>query len=133
MQDADVSAEGAAANATINATANGTATNGTDAKNATATTIKRIQVPKKKVAKVALKVEAAWAKPGTEGTPVVAEARKRMASWVAAEAEKRAIAKARNDLESYVIATKEALETDEAIAKVRRGTAWLAGWAGGRG
>ncbi len=43
-----------------------------------------------------------------------------LAKFVAAEAVKRELAKARNDLESYIIDMKEKLETDELIIKVGR-------------
>ncbi|GLI64023.1 hypothetical protein VaNZ11_007184 [Volvox africanus] len=100
-----------------NATANVT---GADSSNTTksATTIKRIQVPKLKVAKVPLKVGGrGWLSPPLTDTDM-SEAKQVLATFVAAETRKREVAKARNDLESYIIAMKEALETDELIQKV---------------
>lgn len=47
--------------------------------------------------------------------------------WVAAEKVKRDTAAAKNDLEAYIIKTREALETDEMIMKVSRGTVGCAG------
>ncbi|GIL71901.1 hypothetical protein Vretimale_636 [Volvox reticuliferus] len=104
-------------NAEANATANAT---GADSSNTTkpATTIKRIQVPKIKVAKVPLKVGGrGWLSPSLSNTDM-SEAKQVLATFVAAETRKREVAKARNDLESYIIAMKEALETDELVQKV---------------
>ncbi|GIL45761.1 hypothetical protein Vafri_2912 [Volvox africanus] len=100
-----------------NATANAT---GADSSNTTkpATIIKRIQVPKLKVAKVPLKVGGrGWLSPSLTDTDMN-EAKQVLATFVAAETRKREVAKARNDLESYIIAMKEALETDELMQKV---------------
>eukprot|EP00198_Chlamydomonas_reinhardtii_P001208 XP_001690543.1 ER-located HSP110/SSE-like protein [Chlamydomonas reinhardtii] len=97
--------------------------NATNASNSTAnakpaTVIKRIQVPKQKVAKVPLKVGGrGWLFPALSG-PVRAASKTVLAKFVAAEAVKRDLAKSRNDLESYIIAMKEALETDELMQKV---------------
>ncbi len=52
------------------------------------------------------------------------EAQKVLDKFVEAETRKRDVAKSRNDLESYIIAMKEALETDELIQKVRH--SWTA-------
>ncbi|EFJ52505.1 heat shock protein Hsp70G [Volvox carteri f. nagariensis] len=83
-----------------------------------ATTIKRIQVPKVKVAKVPLKVGGkGWLSPPLSDSDL-SEAKQVLSKFVAAEARKREVAKARNDLESYIIAMKEALETDELMQKV---------------
>ncbi|KAG2432896.1 hypothetical protein HXX76_008627 [Chlamydomonas incerta] len=97
--------------------------NATDASNTTAsakpaTVIKRIQVPKQKVAKVPLKVGGrGWLFPALSG-PVRAASKAVLDKFVAAEAVKRDVAKSRNDIESYIIAMKEALETDELMQKV---------------
>lgn len=48
----------------------------------------------------------------------LAAAAAHVAAWQAAEAVKAATAKAKNDLESYIIATRERLETDEAMQQV---------------
>lgn len=59
-----------------------------------------------------------WLFPALSG-PVRAASKTVLAKFVAAEAVKRDLAKSRNDLESYIIAMKEALETDELMQKVR--------------
>ncbi|GFR42342.1 hypothetical protein Agub_g3033, partial [Astrephomene gubernaculifera] len=87
--------------------------------NTTATTIKRrILVPKTKVAKVPLSVGGrGWLSPPLTADQLAAS-RAVLAGWEEAEAVKREVARARNDLESYIIAMKEALETDELVMKV---------------
>ncbi|KAG2448832.1 hypothetical protein HYH02_006183 [Chlamydomonas schloesseri] len=112
-EGADASGAGSAANATD---AGANATNASSSK--PATVIKRIQVPKQKVAKVPLKVGGrGWLFPALSG-PVRTASKAVLAKFVAAEAVKRDIAKSRNDLESYIIAMKESLETDELMQKV---------------
>jgi hypothetical protein len=51
------------------------------------------------------------------GEPL-AEAKAHLAAWVAAETVKAATAKAKNDLEAYIISTREKLETNEALQQV---------------
>jgi hypoxia up-regulated 1 len=46
------------------------------------------------------------------------EAKAHIAAWVAAETVKAATAKAKNDLEAYIISTREKLETNEALQQV---------------
>ena len=41
-----------------------------------------------------------------------------MSAWLKAQTSKRETAAAKNDLESYIISTREALETDERLIKV---------------
>jgi hypothetical protein len=48
------------------------------------------------------------------------EAQAHLAAWVAAETVKAATAKAKNDLEAYIISTREKLETSEALQQVGR-------------
>ncbi|KXZ47053.1 hypothetical protein GPECTOR_38g290 [Gonium pectorale] len=91
-------------------------TNTTNAKPATVT--KRILVPKTKVAKVPLTLGGrGWLSSPLAGDDFK-EAKAVLAKFAAAEAVKRDLAKSRNDLESYIIAMKESLETDELVQKV---------------
>jgi hypothetical protein len=46
------------------------------------------------------------------------QAQAHLAAWVAAETVKAATAKAKNDLEAYIISTREKLETNEALQTV---------------
>jgi hypothetical protein len=58
-------------------------------------------------------------------------AQSNMSAWLRAERIKRDTAKAKNDLEAYIIATREALESDELLQKVGVWV-WGAGWGGMR-
>lgn len=51
---------------------------------------------------------------------LLASARDTVSSWQAKEISKRDNAKAKNDLESYIISTREALETSEPLQQVIR-------------
>ena len=42
-----------------------------------------------------------------------------MATWLEAQTAKRETAASKNELESYIISTRESLETDELLMKVR--------------
>jgi len=53
---------------------------------------------------------------------ILKEAQAHLAAWRAAETIKAATAKAKNDLESYIISTREKLETEEALQQVRVGS-----------
>ncbi|KAF8058449.1 HSP70-17 [Scenedesmus sp. PABB004] len=79
---------------------------------------KTITVPRRKVYHVSLNVTG----PGPRHAPLsgdaLADATAHVAAWRAAEAVKAATAKAKNDLEAYIIATRERLETDEAVQQV---------------
>lgn len=97
--------------------ANTTSSNATKAASSPPT-IKRIQVPKKKVAKVALTIEGpGWSRARLTGADL-ASSKATLAAWVRAETIKRDTAAAKNDLESYIIKTREAMETDELLMKV---------------
>ena len=96
---------------------NATAANATESKNKTAS-VKRIQVPRKKVARVPLTVGGkGWAREKLSGDSL-ASSTSTLAQWVLTETVKRDNAAAKNDLESYIIKTREAIETDELLIKV---------------
>jgi hypothetical protein len=66
----------------------------------------------------ALKLEGGFVHAPLSGDTLTS-ARLTVATWLVREAAKKATAKAKNDLESYIISMREALETDESIMKVR--------------
>eukprot|EP00195_Chlamydomonas_chlamydogama_P003215 CAMPEP_0202919692 /NCGR_PEP_ID=MMETSP1392-20130828/76466_1 /ASSEMBLY_ACC=CAM_ASM_000868 /TAXON_ID=225041 /ORGANISM="Chlamydomonas chlamydogama, Strain SAG 11-48b" /LENGTH=990 /DNA_ID=CAMNT_0049613149 /DNA_START=318 /DNA_END=3290 /DNA_ORIENTATION=+ len=111
----EAQAKGAAGNETVTGEA-GAAGNGTDAVNGT--TIKRIMVPRRKTARVALTIGGpAWFHPSLSGADFKLS-QSIISAWVKAEAIKRETAAAKNDLESYIIKTREKLETDDRVKKV---------------
>jgi hypoxia up-regulated 1 len=88
------------------------------ATNKTAAMIKRIQVPRKKVARVPLSISGkGWSREKLSGDSL-ASSTSTLAGWVQTETVKRDNAAAKNDLESYIIKTREAIETDELLIKV---------------
>ena len=58
-----------------------------------------------------------------------------LASWHSAQTTKRETAAAKNDLESYIISTRESLETNEVLMKVgeRHGGVWKGNAEVGKG
>lgn len=119
--------EPAAANATGNASANGTSA-GDNATAADATTTsngtsadppkwKTVLVPKTKIYKVALNVSG-----GFHQAPLASEDQlallRTLRDWQRREAIKRENSRAKNDLESYIINTREALETNGMLLQV---------------
>ena len=69
---------------------------------------------------VPLKITGDWTHSKLTGDSLAAS-RATMSAWLTAQAAKRETAASKNDLESYIISTREALETDEKLIKVRGG------------
>eukprot|EP00775_Hariotina_reticulata_P013787 gene13787-13908_t len=92
--------------------------NATSPTNRTILVKKTIQVPRRKTFHVVLNVTGA----GPRFTPLsgdaLREAQAHLAAWRAAETVKAATAKAKNDLEAYIISTREKLETEEGLQQV---------------
>eukprot|EP00879_Flechtneria_rotunda_P024057 GHRR01025481.1.p1 GENE.GHRR01025481.1~~GHRR01025481.1.p1 ORF type:complete len:539 (+),score=222.19 GHRR01025481.1:412-2028(+) len=86
--------------------------------NKTVTVKKTIQVPRRKTFHVGLAVSGAGPRHPPLAGDVFAAARSHIAAWRAAEVVKAATAKAKNDLEAYIISTREKLETDENLRQV---------------
>lgn len=101
------------------AAANTTAANATEpeSKNKTST-VKRIQVPRKKVARVPLTIGGKGLSREKLSGDSLASSTSTLARWVQTETVKRDNAAAKNELESYIIKTREAIETDELLIKV---------------
>lgn len=68
------------------------------------------------VLQAALKVDGGYAHSPLD-SDTLAAAKDRVGAWLIREAAKKATAKAKNDLEAYIISMREALETDEALIK----------------
>lgn len=60
---------------------------------------------------------AGWAHPRLGG-PGLSSSQAKLASWVVAEDIKREVARARNELESYIIKMKDVMEGDELLHRV---------------
>ncbi|WIA17622.1 hypothetical protein OEZ85_014432 [Tetradesmus obliquus] len=103
------------------AAAGGDAANATEAAapaNKTVLIKKTIQVPRRKVFHVTLNVTGDGPRHALLSGEPLKQAQAHLAAWVAAETVKAATAKAKNDLEAYIIATREKLETQEALQQV---------------
>uniref|UniRef100_A0A383VU00 Uncharacterized protein n=1 Tax=Tetradesmus obliquus TaxID=3088 RepID=A0A383VU00_TETOB len=103
------------------AAAGGDAANATEAAapaNKTVFIKKTIQVPRRKVFHVTLNVTGDGPRHAPLSGEPLKQAQAHLAAWVAAETVKAATAKAKNDLEAYIIATREKLETQEALQQV---------------
>ncbi|WIA37837.1 hypothetical protein OEZ86_014693 [Tetradesmus obliquus] len=103
------------------AAAGGDAANATEAAapaNKTVFIKKTIQVPRRKVFHVTLNVTGDGPRHAPLSGEPLKQAQAHLAAWVAAETVKAATAKAKNDLEAYIIVTREKLETQEALQQV---------------
>jgi hypoxia up-regulated 1 len=82
------------------------------------TVTKKITVPKRKMMHVALKVDGPRSSLPALSGGVLTAAQANVSAFALREAVKRDTARAKNDLESYIISTREKLE-DDGVAAVR--------------